>query len=315
MLDFNQKIQIHKIPREIFEEFPSLRQLKISNMYVLVLQDNFFSTDFVKIEYLDLSDNSIEEIEENALDNLVNLKWLNLESNELQALHSFEFRNNKKLEYISLKNNEIVKIDRRAFKNLEHLKFVQLEENYCIESLIGCSNCTIPEEDLENMLGECYRKYYQIKLVYEIGRIAYVDLSDSLERDKFTFDGTEEEKKSVIKFSFEQIPNLDYIPEEIFTEFPNLNKIEITSSKLPILKENLFDEKCEKIEVLWLWNNEIKIIKRKAFFHLKNLVEISLAGNKIQSLSENIFEANSKLEVVDLEENQIKALNPVMFKH
>jgi Leucine-rich repeat (LRR) protein len=78
MLDFNRKISIDKIPREIYEEFPSLRQLKISNMRLGVLQNIFFPTDFLNIEYLDLSRNEIKHIEENTFENLVNLTWLNL---------------------------------------------------------------------------------------------------------------------------------------------------------------------------------------------------------------------------------------------
>jgi Leucine-rich repeat (LRR) protein len=359
MLDINQKISIDKIPREIFKEFPSLRQIKISNKSVPVLKDNWFSTYFMKIEYLDLSQNHIEVIEEKALDNLVNLIWLNLESNELKVLHSFEFRNNKKLEYINLNNNQIDKINRRTLSNLKNLKFLQLEKNGddhyyeeiesedyegdyeeasaeeeeiqseeettpgaesenngCFNGSIGCSNCTISEEDLENRLGECYRKYYQIDRGYRYeAKIAHVALSDSSERDKFTFDGTEEEKKSITGFSFDQISKIDYIPVEIFTEFPNLKRYTIMESKIPILKENLFTIDFEKIEGLGLSKNGIKVIERKAFFHLKNLVLINLISNKIESIGENIFKTNSKLEVVVLLMNQIISLNPVVFKN
>jgi Leucine-rich repeat (LRR) protein len=281
-----------------------------------VLQNIFFPTDFLNIEYLNLSHNKIEHIEENTFENLVNLRWLNLESNELRVLNSFEFRNNKKLEYINLSNNPIEKINRKALKDLENLKLVKLEDNLCTKGSIGCSNCTISEEDLENVLGECYRKYYQIDLIYGyFPGLEYVYLSDSSERDKFTFDGTDEEKLEVTKFSFEHIPKIDYIPLEIFTVFPSLNEIEIEFSKIPILKENLFTVECEKIEMLHLNWNDIEIIERKAFYHLKNLVEIKLYENKIESIPENIFQTNLKLEIVYFQNNQIKALNPVIFKH
>jgi Leucine-rich repeat (LRR) protein len=280
-----------------------------------VLQDNFFSTNFMKIEYLDLSHNGIAEIEENALDNLVNLESLNLESNRLEVLNSFVFRNNKRLEYINLNKNEIQKINRRALKNLKNLKFVQLEKNECIKKSIGCSNCSISEEDLENELGECYRRYYQIDLDNVKGKIFYVDLSESSERVKLTVNGTEEEKKSVIEFRFRDITKIDYIPVEIFTEFPNLKRIEISRSNIPIVKENLFGKECESIEILWFIRNEIKSIERKAFSHLKNLVKIKLRFNKIESISYSIFQTNSKLEEIDFRDNQIKALNPVIFKH
>ncbi len=317
MLDFNRIISIDKIPREIFEEFPSLRQVKIPNMWIRVLKENLFSTDFMKIEYLDLSHNNIEKIEENSFKNLVNLKWLNLESNFLKVLNSFEFRNNKKLKYINLNKNKIGKINRSALRDLKNLKLVQLEENHCVNSSIGCSNCTISEEDLENAFADCYRRYYQIEInsLRDGAAITSVDLSESSERDKFTFDGTEEEQQKVTEFRFQQIPKIDYIPVKIFTEFPNLKQISIEFSKLPIVKENLFNVEFEKIEKLSLGWNEIKTIERRAFFQLKNLVFINLISNKIESIGENIFEMNLKLEVIRLADNQIKSLNPAIFKH
>jgi Leucine-rich repeat (LRR) protein len=319
MLDFNRKISIDKIPREIFQEFPSLSLLKISHMWIRVLKDNWFSTDFMKIEHLDLSNNRIGEIEENALDNLANLKWLNLESNFLRVLNSFEFRNNKKLEYINLKKNKIQKIHRNAFKNLKNLKYVRFINNECIKKSIGCSNCTISEGKFKKMLAGCHRKYYQIGLQklghLDQGIITHVALSESSKRDKFTFNGTEEEKQNVTGIEFYKNPKIDYIPVEIFTEFPNLEIIRITYSKLPILKENLFGVECEKITYLFLLDIEIKNIEKRAFFHLKNLVFINLSHNKIERIEENIFETNLKLEHVVLGWNQIKSLNPVIFKH
>jgi Leucine-rich repeat (LRR) protein len=165
------------------------------------------------------------------------------------------------------------------------------------------------------VVGECYRRYHQIELEYGVGRIDYVDLSESSERDQFTYNGTEDQKQKVTEFFFQQILKIDYIPVEIFTEFPNLNEIKIEDSKIPILKENLFGDECEKIKILWLRSNGIKIIERKAFYHLKNLVVINLSRNKIERITENIFQTNSKLEFVYFQENQIKALNPAIFRH
>jgi Leucine-rich repeat (LRR) protein len=236
------------------------------------------------------------------------------------VLNSFEFRNNKKLEYINLHKNDILKISRRAFKNLENLKYIQFENNYggCINSSIGCSNCSISEEDFGRALGECYSEYYQIEIGFYgkgICSIQYIALSDNSERDKFAVDGTDEEKQNVTKIQFYKNPKIDYIPVEIFTEFPNLKAIGIQGSKIPILKEKLFGVECEKIESLELRGNKIEIIEKKSFFHLKNLVVIKLTLNEIESIEENIFETNLKLEVVNFYRNQIKALNPVIFKH
>jgi Leucine-rich repeat (LRR) protein len=203
-------------------------------------------------------------------------------------------------------------------------KYLETENNGCFNGSIGCSNCSISEENLENVLGECYKKYYQIELrefkdeeleIIKEHTITFVELSDRSERDKFTFNGTEEEKQNVTEFEFLGIPKIDYIPVEIFTEFPNLEYILIQNSKMPILKEKLFGVEFGKIKYLMLWFNGIKIVEKKAFFHLKNLVIIDLLGNKIESIAENIFETNLKLKHVYLSHNQIKALNPVLFKH
>ncbi len=85
------------MPLGIFDEFPSLSQVRITRVKLPVLsKSGLFSTDLRKILYLDISENGLEDIEIGALDNLVNLKWLNLASNNLKILHSFVFRDNLK---------------------------------------------------------------------------------------------------------------------------------------------------------------------------------------------------------------------------
>jgi hypothetical protein len=113
-------------------------------------------------------------------------------------------------------------------------KYLETENNGCFNGSIGCSNCSISEENLENVLGECYKKYYQIERrefedeeleIIKQHTITSVELSESSERDKFTFNGTEEEKQNVTVFYLDHIPKIYYIPVEIFTEFPNLEYI------------------------------------------------------------------------------------------
>jgi Leucine-rich repeat (LRR) protein len=80
------------------------------------------------------------------------------------------------------------------------------------------------------------------------------------------------------------------------------------SSKIPILKKNLFGPEFHQIQELYLPNNGIKIIEKNAFTHLPNLVLIDLSGNQIQSLNHELFANNLNLRKIDLRKNQLRAV-------
>jgi hypothetical protein len=63
----------------------------------------------------------------------------------------------------------------------------------------------------------------------------------------FTFNCSNEEKLKTLAICFVCCCDIDFIPLEIFQEFPNLKLIFIRLSNLPVIKVNLFTEEFNKI--------------------------------------------------------------------
>ncbi len=55
------------------------------------------------------------------------------------------------------------------------------------------------------------------------------------------------------------------------------------------------------------------MIENNAFAELTDLVELDISQNKLRSLSKNLFQNNPKLDLIDLRDNQINAIEPQTF--
>jgi hypothetical protein len=129
----------------------------------------------------------------------------------------------------------------------------------------------------------------------------------------FTFTGLKSEKTEATAISFHSSLTIEFIPLQIFKEFPNINGIFIWTSNIPTLKRNLFPEDFEVILYLFLKENKIKNIEKDSLSNLLKLKWIDLSKNQIESLKENIFNNNIELEYINLNSNKIKMLNPQLF--
>jgi hypothetical protein len=131
---------------------------------------------------------------------------------------------------------------------------------------------------------------------------------------RFTGSSEEKQKTSTIWFFFS--PKFEFVPLEIFQEFPGLSGLIIDGSTIPILKEDLFgSNEFGSIAYLYLCCNSIESIEPKAFQKFSNLKWIHLGRNKIEYLRENIFKANLKLEFINFFKNKIQVIKPDFFKN
>jgi hypothetical protein len=142
-----------------------------------------------------------------------------------------------------------------------------------------------------------------------------VDLSKKTLNEKFTFSGTQEQKKSTTWIWFQGIGRVAHVPQNLREEFPKLTELLIDYSEIPIVKNNLLGSQFSWIEELRLNGNKIQIFENGAFKHLHNLVVISLSDNQIQSLRAKVFQNNLKLKLIWLDDNKIKMIAPETFQH
>jgi hypothetical protein len=165
-----------------------------------------------------------------------------------------------------------------------------------------------------DQLVECY--YYGDYDGDDYGcQVHNVDLSKKTRSEKFTFSGTQEQKKNTTEIHFEESGRVAHVPRNLHEEFPKLTKLWITRSEIPIVKNNLFGPEFSWIKGLSLRENKIQIIEEEAFKHLQNLERIYLYYNQIQSLNAKVFQNNRKLEKIWIWKNKIKMIAPETFRH
>jgi Leucine-rich repeat (LRR) protein len=337
---------VNFIPVEMFDQFPSLNGLQIDESTIPILKNELFTTECEKIEFLDLDYNEIEVIEPLAFRHLMNLKWVGLDGNLVKSLNDQIFAFNIHLTSISFWLNNIEMINKKLFIYLNELKVVDLEDNECADNYINCaSDYCIPyiNEKFQRCFQNCgsnekcknasetrvkifnnktnlneaqllnctfFSSSFQSAQLCEIEE---ADLTNDTRYAEFTFSGSELKKKKTDGALFSRCFDVDFVPKQIFREFPSLNRLDVSYSYIPVLTNYLFTPEFSKIKYLWLTYDQINTIESEAFQHLRNLKFVNLAFNDIEVIKSDIFKENRKLEYIYLAHNKIKMLNKNLF--
>ncbi len=140
-----------------------------------------------------------------------------------------------------------------------------------------------------------------------------MDYSAKFETEKHSFSGNSSQKSETKTFRIHDSPQVDFIPLDILTEFPNLNGLSVSGCNLPTVKASLFRVELNKIEYLDLQDNKIELVQGKAFEHLTKLKWVRLGLNYLQTLSYQLFRKNPYLIFIGLFGNQIDSIHPNFF--
>lgn len=127
--------------------------------------------------------------------------------------------------------------------------------------------------------------------------------------------------------------DFQFIPQEIFTTFPNIDDMEVYESNLQSINvsgtnrlkqlyltrnnisriEGRTFENLVNLTTLVLIRNGIFELDEEAFVGLQNLNRLSLIGNNISTLSSQVFNNLSLLRILDLEANQLTRIESEAF--
>jgi hypothetical protein len=142
-----------------------------------------------------------------------------------------------------------------------------------------------------------------------------VNLSKSYESEIHSFSGSLSQKSQATVVEFQRPIQIDFIPREILTEFPNLTGLLFYGCNFPVLKAGFFTEEFGVLESLSLILSEIVSIEPWAFEHLKKLNWLDLTQNQIQALPFNLFQKNPSLAYLNFAGNQINSISPNLFNN
>jgi hypothetical protein len=172
--------KVAHLPQNLKQVFPNLIEFWLEHSEIPILRSNLFGPQFKWIELLDLQNDSVQMIEENAFAQLTNLAEIRLSQNKLKSLSTKTFQYNLMLKWIYLDHNKIKIIDPQTFYNLNQLRIIDLKQNECVDQTFGSEDCKIDRSRLDRPLLVCYENYGEsLKLLNE-GSVYYICLFTTL---------------------------------------------------------------------------------------------------------------------------------------
>jgi polyhydroxyalkanoate synthesis regulator phasin len=151
---------------------------------------------------------------------------------------------------------------------------------------------------------------------FNLCKLSSVDLSEEYKTVAHSFTGTPAEKSAVTAVHFDKSLNIDFLPKEIVSDFPQLNGIIIENcDTFTNVKNELFSEDFGAIQYLDISSNLIETIEVGAFQHLPKLKWIAIESNLIESLPHQIFRNNPEIIFLSFHDNQINSITPDFFKN
>lgn len=115
------------LPKQIFEIFPNLEQLKFPGNINLISRNDFINGR--NLSRLTLSNNHLEKISTYTFFEAKKLSTIELDHNAIQTIEAYAFDGIDNLEYVTLAYNYLKKITRHMFSSSPRLKALDLRNN------------------------------------------------------------------------------------------------------------------------------------------------------------------------------------------
>ncbi|CAL7943817.1 unnamed protein product [Xylocopa violacea] len=277
----------------------SIVHLRIENAEQIRLGPHaFLSLGLQQLESIVITDTRIVDLNQSAFDGLPDLFSISLARNDLQDIHPSTFLNNKQLSLLTISGNPLkhmqelklskhglfdapsvtefnfsfnglTKLKRSAFSKMQSLIYINLKGNKLkeIDGSIFSSLKSLLEVDLSN------------NLLTEIpaGLLSNSDVE-------------------ALRISGNNLASLSSI------QGATLRVLDASNNKIKMIaKDDFFN--MSSLDQLILNSNGLKKIHHHAFANLEELTYLDLSSNKLGPLSEHHFKANSRLQVLLLNDN------------
>ncbi|XP_049549390.1 leucine-rich repeats and immunoglobulin-like domains protein 3 [Anopheles darlingi] len=304
--------EIEAIDVEALAALPALKFLDLSRNSIQELQYTVFP-ERNSIQYLNLNFNKLTLLTKGTFDRLPVLKRLEISSNALEEVQSLTFQNLNQLKSLKLNNNRIPALMDGVFHGLTTIGILELNNN---------SIRTIRKGGLFNLtsLGTLALARNEIAEIEHSGweftpKLISLDLSYNQLKslDRYTF-----EELSSLKTLQLQGNSIAAIGEGTFNETRSLESLNLNENRISWTIEDMRGPflGLSKLERLYLSANEIKSVSRNAFLGLKSLTLLELSQNNISSIQNNAFKDTVRLgNLIMNSTNLLCDCNLVWFYH
>ncbi|XP_060806871.1 leucine-rich repeat-containing protein 15 [Amyelois transitella] len=257
------------------------------------------------LEYLDLSHNSISNLDLGVLDDTQNLKSLNLSFNSIKSLPLGLFDQEPNLEVLDLRGNSIKNLTKGLFAPLKKLRHLDVSNNFLVGRELSPdifeNNKLIKFMDISrNDLSDTPENLFQA-----FTQIDFLNV-DRCFLDKVPAFTTKTNMKTMkhLMLSTNHITQLD--DPKIFLNLESIEIINLAKNLIESISENIF-KSLKKIKMIILRDNNLRSIPDTLFKGLPKLVNLHLQNNMLESLPVNAFR-NSRIKNLNVGGNKITFL-------
>ncbi|XP_012138324.1 uncharacterized protein LOC100882867 isoform X1 [Megachile rotundata] len=262
----------------------SVRVLSLSGNNIASLPRAAFSMVGASLLRLDLSDNELSHMEDDALSGLEQLLLLNISHNDLGRFNSDVFKGAYNLLQLDLSANFLQEFPGDALRHLTDLKFLNVSNNLIseiqrtqLESLTELQVLDLSRNNIGRLGANTFSS---------LSRLNKLDLSLNVLRtvEESSFDGLNELKWLSLRDN-----NILLVPGTALARLPSLTHLHMEYNRVAALSTDLIKSTSRSLVRLALTRNLMREIPAGLFRDFENLIGIELSGNMLSSISVDTF--------------------------
>lgn len=322
-------LSYNSIRRLTVAAFERLRDVRLLNLSHCLIKNIDFESlkPLNRLEYLDLSYNSIAVLDSNVF-NALPVRNLMLKGNKITSIKSYAFSNLYNVLELDLSGLAIENIANNAFYNLSNVRKINLSNNN-LQTVLANLFIETPGLNSLDFSGNPIKSLNKFSNKLNITELT-LSFAGCIESDRISnfhvkILTVKDSRIDVIKNgSFKGLYGLTHIyfnesiiksiESDALIELFNLEYLDAQNlfNTIEILNEGVFRD-INNIRALDLSGTDLNSIDSKSFIGLYRVETLQLNRNDIDEIASGTFDDLHSLELLNLSSNRIRKLNPGCF--
>ncbi|XP_034933907.1 chaoptin [Chelonus insularis] len=314
-----------QLPAEIFTGMPNLKTLDLRSNYLTFLHSGTFNLD--RLETLNLQDNRLGVLRQQAFRGTSSLQQLDLSGNSLSQLSTEQFRNLRNLRILNLSRNHIRSLSRNVFEGTR-IELLDLSSNRIsivpssafLEVGYTLRDLNLAENFIEHLDSSTFSTSQLINLNLASNRLTILpDNSFESLTKLLSLNLSQNHLQANLKELFHYLPELRqlYMANCGLKRIPtlplaNLNILDLSFNSIDVFTQ-AHVQYLESLKVLRLINNSLIAVPD---VRLPLLRQLDLSDNPIEELNKDTFIGYPRLEILNLRKLQrIRSVHNDCLRH
>lgn len=271
-----------------------------------------------KLRMLNLNNNKLQGIPEDAFDGIGHLRQLRLEGNQISELPSNVLSTAKHtLDLLDLSGNKLTRVPSDVVSNAGNLMYLDLSENKisglaCLDfrNLPQLVELRLNDNELANIESLAFKNVPQLRYFYlqknllgDLDALNFVGTFPQLEvldlsNNALTKVPTLESHQSIrqVRLDFNKI---GVVESRAFSSNPTLQLISLQNNGITSLAEDSFHN-LNQLTILLLENNLLGKLDGTVLKGSRRLQQLSLSNNSFEDLADGTFQFVPELKIINL---------------